>query len=187
MKQWVPEHISRIRPYVPGKPEEEIESRGGGPSLKLASNENPLGPSPKAVAAAREALSQAHRYPDGAGCRLRMALSRRHDLPENQIILGNGSTDLVELLAKAFLGPDGWAVMATPSFIMYRIAVMAVNGHAREIPLRAMRHDLPAMASACDERTVLVYIANPNNPTGTYVTRDELQDYFQRIPRTLTR
>jgi histidinol-phosphate aminotransferase len=183
MRPRLPENIARIAPYVPGRPEEEIGPLPGGERpVKLASNENPLGPSPRAVEAAREALRGSHRYPDGSGNRLRAALSARYSLPPGQIILGNGSTDLVELLARTFLGPDGNAVMAGQSFVMYRIAVLAVNGNAREVPLRDLRHDLPAMADACDGRTVLVFIANPNNPTGTFVTTAEWEELLDRLP-----
>ena len=178
-----PDHISRITPYQPGKTEDDVPTAGGSEKpLKLASNENPLGPSPRAVAAARQTLDQCHRYPDGSGRLLREALSRRLRLPGQQILLGNGSTELVELLARTFLGRDGWAVMARQSFPMYRLAVMAVNGHCREVPLRNSRHDLIAMAQAADKDTLLLYIANPNNPTGTYVTAGELEEYFRQVP-----
>jgi histidinol-phosphate aminotransferase len=181
--QDLPDHIFRIAPYIPGRPAEDLEGSPGAASpLKLASNENPLGPSPRALESARAALEQSHRYPDGTGRHLRAALSLKFQVPPEQIILGNGSTELVELLARTFLGREGWAVMAEQTFIMYRIAVMAVNGNAREIPLRGMRHDLEAMAAACDQRTVLAYVANPDNPTGTYLTRGELEAYFRRIP-----
>jgi histidinol-phosphate aminotransferase len=184
MSQGLPDNIARIRPYVPGRNEEDVEAGpGAAPPLKLASNENPLGPSPLALEAARSALAQCHRYPDGSGRRLRAALAEKFRLPEEQIILGNGSTELVELLARTFLGREGWAVMAQHTFVMYRIAVQSVNGNAREVPLRAMRHDLEAMsAAACAPATVLVYIANPDNPTGTYVTSAEMERYFSTIP-----
>jgi len=175
--------VSGTAPYLPGSPLEELDGTpGDDPFVRLASNENPLGPSPRAVEAARAALGQVHRYPDAAGRRLRSALSRKFQVTPDQILLGNGSTELVELLARAFLGRDGWAVMAEQTFVMYRIAVQAVNGQAREIPLRGSRYDLDAMAAACDDRTVLVYLANPDNPTGTYVTREELERYFSRVP-----
>jgi histidinol-phosphate aminotransferase len=181
--QRLPDHISRITPYVPGRPEEDLDpDPGGQPPVKIASNENTLGPSPRALEAASAALEQSHRYPDGGGRNLREALARQFQLPAEQIILGNGSTELVELLARTFLGREGWAVMAEQTFIMYRIAVLAVNGNAREVPLRRMRHDMDAMAAACDERTVLVYVANPDNPTGTYVTCSEMEDFFRKIP-----
>lgn len=179
----VPGHISRIEPYVPGKPIEEVERELGlKGTVKLASNENPLGPSPLAVRAAREALEGSHRYPDGSGFYLRERLSRIHRLPADQILLGNGSTELVEILARTFLGRDGNAVMADQAFIMYRIAVLAVNGNERVVPLRGMRHDLPAMAARVDASTRLVFIANPNNPTGTYVTHAEMEEFLERVP-----
>ena len=173
----------RFTPYVPGTAEEEVSAREGGEKpLKLASNENPLGPSPKALEAARRALEQSHRYPEGSGRLLREALSRRWRFPAEQIVLGNGSTEIVEMLARVYVGKGGWAVTATPSFIMYRIAVLAANGFVREVPLKKDRFDLQAMAEACDASTSLVYIANPNNPTGTYATQSELQDYFRTVP-----
>lgn len=179
----VPPNINRIEPYTPGKPIEEVERELGlKDTVKLASNENPLGPSPRALEAARAALPGANRYPDGSGFYLRERLSRIHDLPIEQIMLGNGSTDLVEILARTFLGPDDFAVMADQTFIMYRIAVMAVNGNARVVPLAGMRHDLAAMADAVDDATRLVFIANPNNPTGTCVTQDELTAFLLRMP-----
>ncbi|MCI0410674.1 MAG: histidinol-phosphate transaminase, partial [Acidobacteria bacterium] len=150
--------------------------------LKLASNENPLGPSPRALEAAHRALQQSHRYPEGSGRLLRQALSRKWKFPAEQILLGNGSTEIVEMLARAFVGKGAGAVTATPSFIMYRIAVLSANGSCREVPLKNQRFDLPAMAGACDESTSLVYVANPNNPTGTYATKAELEDYFGRVP-----
>ena len=188
MRGKVPDHIARIKQYIPGTPEEDVPAAAGQDKpLKLASNENPLGPSPRALEAAWTALKRCHRYPDGSGRLLREALSTHWGLSMEQIVLGNGSTELVEILARTFLGKDDWAVMAQQSFIMYRIAVMAVHGHFREIPLREMRHDLVAMASACDERTALLYIANPNNPTGTYVSNTALDEYFRQVlPSVLT-
>lgn len=183
MSPRLPDHIARIAPYVPGTSQEDLpDAPGAPPPVRIASNENPLGPSPRAMEAARKALPHSHRYPDGSGRLLRQALSSRLHVPVKQVVLGNGSTELVELLARTFLGPDGWGVMAEQAFVMYKIAVMAVNGHAREVPLRDMRHDLEALAAACDERTVLVYIANPNNPTGTYASTAELRRYFERVP-----
>ena len=99
-----------------------------------------------------------------------------------QVVLGNGSTELLEVAAKAFLSSERGAVVAEPAFIMYRIAVAAMGAPLVSVPLREDRHDLPAMAAACDERTALVYIGNPNNPTGTYVTRSQMDEYFRRLP-----
>ena len=179
----IPDHIARIEPYLPGKPVEEVERELGLPdTVKLASNENPLGASPLAMEAARETLQSIHRYPDGSGYYLREKLARIHGVPMDQVILGNGSTDLVEILARTFLGRDGNAVIADQAFIMYRLAVMAVNGNARMVPLREMRHDLPAMARAVDHRTRLIFVANPNNPTGTYVGSEEVGRFLEAVP-----
>jgi histidinol-phosphate aminotransferase len=179
----IPDHLGRIGAYVPGKPIEEVERELGiREAIKLASNENPLGPSPKAVAAIAAAAGRVHRYPDGQGHALRQALAARLGAAPEQIVLGNGSTELVEILAKAFLAGGRGAVVAEQAFIMYQIAVRAMGGRPTLVPLRDHRHDLRAMAAACDARTALVYIGNPNNPTGTYVTRAELEDYFVRLP-----
>ncbi len=179
----IPRHLRSFTAYVPGKPIEEVERQLGiRDAVKLASNENPLGPSPKAAEAIRQVAGRVHRYPDGNGYALRQALAARLAVPAAQIVLGNGSTELVELLAKAFLADGDGAVVADQAFIMYRIAVAAMAAPLTLVPLRDDRHDLRAMAEACDGRTSLVYVANPNNPTGTYVTRLEMEDYFRRVP-----
>jgi histidinol-phosphate aminotransferase len=179
----VPDHILKISPYVPGKPIEEAERQLGiREVVKLASNENPLGPSPRALKAIRETAGRAHRYPDSQGHDLRLALSERLRFPVEQIVLGNGSTEVVELLAKAFLSRERGAVIADQSFIMYSIAVRAMGAPLRLVPLKNYRHDLEAMAAACDDATALVYIGNPNNPTGTHVSRADFDAYFRRVP-----
>jgi histidinol-phosphate aminotransferase len=183
MSPRVPDHVLRIAPYVPGKPIDEARRATGRRDIvKLASNENPLGPSALARQAIREAASHAHRYPDGSGTALRQAIAARHKVSGSQVVLGNGSTELVEILAKTFLGGRRTAVVADPAFIMYRIAVHAMNAPLVSVPLRDERHDLEAMAAACDARTALVYIGNPNNPTGTYVGREAFRGYFDRLP-----
>jgi len=179
----IPRHILAIAPYVPGKPIEETERQLGlRQVVKLASNENPLGPSPRALEALRVASVRVNRYPDGGAVVLRQTLSERLDVPAAQIVPGNGSTELVELLAKLFLGPGRSAVVAHPAFIMYSIAARVMGAGLTLVPLRQERHDLGAMAEACDRTTALVYIGNPNNPTGTYVTRGELDAYLKSVP-----
>ena len=178
-----PSHVEQIEPYVPGKPIEELERELGlRNSIKLASNENPAGPSPRVIAAVRSAIPRLNRYPDGSGYYLRERIAAAHGVGMQQIVLGNGSTELVEVLARTFLGNDGWAVMADQSFIMYRIATMAVNGRARIVPLDGMTHDLNAMARATTADVRLVYIANPNNPTGTYVSDAALESFLRAVP-----
>ena len=179
----LPGYIAALRPYEPGKPIEEVERELGlTDTIKLASNENPLGPSPLAIDAIRDALAGIHRYPDGGGHYLREALARASGVSLHQIMLGNGSTELVELFARTFLGADGVGLMADQAFIMYRIAVTAVNGHAVTVPLRDMRHDLPAMAHRITPDVRIVYIANPNNPTGTYVNAREMDAFLEAVP-----
>ncbi|HUD72170.1 MAG TPA: histidinol-phosphate transaminase [Dongiaceae bacterium] len=183
MKSRIPDHVLRIVPYVPGKPiEAAVQESGLDDVVKLASNENPLGPSPRALEAARDAAVRVNRYPDGSGYALRQALAARHRVGASQVVLGNGSTELVEIVAKTFLGAGRTAVVADRAFIMYRISVLAMNAPLVSVPLHDERHDLEAMARACDARTVLVYVGNPNNPTGTYVGRETFERYFDQVP-----
>jgi histidinol-phosphate aminotransferase len=173
----VPEYIRKLAVYVPGKPIEEVQRElGVGDIVKLASNENPLGTSPRALAAIRAALPELHRYPDGSGYRLRRALAARHGVELDQIILGNGSCEIIEMLARAYIADGDEAVISQQSFVMYELAVNQVNGRPVAMPTAAgRRHDLDAMAAAVTSRTKLVYVANPCNPTGTYSTRAELE------------
>lgn len=185
----VPDYIRRLAVYVPGKPIEEVQRELGVRDIvKLASNENPLGTSPKALEAIRQALGELNRYPDGSGYKLRKALAQRLAVDMDQIILGNGSCELIEMLARAYLADGDEAVISQQSFVMYELAVNQVNGRAIAVPTApGRRHDVVAMAKAVGERTKLVYIANPCNPTGTYVTRRELDEYFEIVgDRVLT-
>ncbi len=184
-----PDYIKKLAVYVPGKPIEEVQRELGVRDIvKLASNENPLGTSPKALEAIRQALPELNRYPDGSGYKLRRALGQRLAVDMEQIILGNGSCELIEMLARAYLADGDEAVISQQSFVMYELAVNQVNGRAIAVPTAAgRRHDVVAMAKAVGERTKLVYIANPCNPTGTYVTREELDAYFAIVgDRVLT-
>lgn len=178
-----PEYIKRLAVYVPGKPIEEVQRElGVGEIVKLASNENPLGTSPKALAAIREALPALNRYPDGGGYALRRAIAARHNVDLDQVILGNGSCELIEMIARAYLADGDEAVISQQSFVMYELAVNQVNGRPVAIPTTPGRgHDLAAMAAAITSHTKLVYIANPCNPTGTYVTREELDRFFETV------
>jgi histidinol-phosphate aminotransferase len=162
--------------YVPGKPIEEVERElGVSDIVKLASNENPLGTSPKALAAIREVLPELNRYPDGSGFKLRRALAARHGISIEEIILGNGSSEILEMLARAFIADGDEAVISQQSFVMYELVVNQVNGRPVAMPTAAgRRHVLDAIAAAVTSHTKLVYIANPCNPTGTYSTRAEV-------------
>jgi histidinol-phosphate aminotransferase len=183
MRSLIPAHIARLKPYQPGKPLEEVERELGiTEAVKLASNENPLGPSPMALAAAREALVQVHRYPDGSAYYLRHALARRLAVEPEQVVVGNGSNDLLVLLAQALLVPGDEAVVGEPAFVVYRLAVEAMGARAVAVPLKDFTHDLRAMAQAVTERTKLLFVANPNNPTGTMVSAREVEELFASLP-----
>lgn len=178
--------IGSLQPYVPGKPVEELERELGiTGSIKLASNENPLGPSPRALAAARERLGELSRYPDGGGFALRQALAAHHGVGPAMVTLGNGSNDVLDLVARTFLGPGREAVFSEHAFAVYPICTQAVGAEARIAPARSYGHDLAAMGDLIGERTRVVFIANPNNPTGTWLPRAELRAFLQGLPSHL--
>ncbi len=184
----VSENIKNIIPYVPGKPIEELERELGiSGSIKLASNENPLGPSPKAVAAIKKAVERLNRYPDGSGFYLSQALAQKYEVDPSQIILGNGSNELIELLVRTFIQPGDETVgdeimSAEPSFVVYKMITQAAGGTNVIVPCKDMRHDLEAMAVLMTTKTRIVFIANPNNPTGTMNTRAEMDRFMERVP-----
>jgi histidinol-phosphate aminotransferase len=178
----VPDFIRRIAPYVPGRPIEEVERELKMDAIKLASNENPLGPSPLAVEAAKKALAGANRYPDGGGQYLREALSKRHQIPPDNIILGNGSTDLIDLSARLVLRAGGCGVTSYGSFPLYGIAIHATGARYVEIPMREYAFDLEGMARDLPAETKIVFLANPNNPTGTMFTADDFEEFLERAP-----
>lgn len=175
-------HIERLSAYVPGKPLEELEREFGiRDAIKLASNENPLGPSPKALAAAQQALAQGHRYPDNY--RLRAALAAFHGVTLPEITLGNGSNELIDLVARTFGDPGAHAVYPDPSFVCYRSSSVATNMVVSEVPLRDHVHyDVDAMIAALRPETRLFFLANPNNPTGAYVGRADLERILRALP-----
>jgi histidinol-phosphate aminotransferase len=177
-------HLRALEPYQPGKPIEELERELGiSGSVKLASNENPLGPSPRALAALRAALDGIHRYPDGACFELRAALAARLALEPRQLVFGCGSDELLELVAKAFLGPGDEAVFAWPSFAMYPIVVRGMGATPVRVALDAgLVHDLPALAAAVTPRTRVVLVCNPNNPTGTSVGAEAFDRFAAALP-----
>ncbi|MEB2313724.1 MAG: histidinol-phosphate transaminase [Sorangiineae bacterium] len=175
--------IESLRPYEAGKPIEELARElGVTDAVKLASNENPLGPSPRAVEAARAALTEANRYPDAATYRLREKLAAHHRVGMNEVLPGNGSNELIELVIRTFTTTADHLVFAEPSFVVYRLAAVAHGTPFTAVPLRNETHDLDAMAEAVTERTKLLIVANPNNPTGTYVGRASLERLFRRLP-----
>src|SRR5437762_12397143 len=177
------EHILGIAPYEPGKPVEELERELGIPdAIKLASNENPLAPSDRVQQAISAALSQLNRYPDGSGFYLRQAIAKKHGFTPDQIMLGNGSNELIELVVRAFLRPGDEAVIPHPSFVVYPMIVQAVGGIRVVVTLKDHRLDLEHMARAITPMTRIVFIANPNNPTATIVTTEEVAAFMGRVP-----
>ncbi|NKB81663.1 MAG: histidinol-phosphate transaminase [Nitrospirales bacterium] len=175
--------IEQLVPYSPGKPIDELERELGiQGAIKLASNENPLGPSPKAIAALNKAALTLNRYPDGGAHHLTKALAARWHVLSEQVVVGNGSDEIISLLVKAFLSPGDEVVMADHTFVMYKLSVLGGHGVPREVPLKHWRHDLAAMADAITDRTRLLFVCNPNNPTGTMVTASEVDDFLAHIP-----
>lgn len=184
--------VRHLTPYQPGKPISELARELGLTHIiKLASNENPLGPSPKALEAARRGLDEVHLYPDGNGFELKTALAAKHGVGFEQITLGNGSNDVLDLAARAFLSSEHAAVFSEHAFAVYPIVTQAVGAQARVAPAhdgqRGPRygHDLDAMADLIDDRVRVVFIANPNNPTGTYLRKDELWHFLKAVPESV--
>jgi histidinol-phosphate aminotransferase len=183
--------VRNLSPYVPGKPLSELEREYGiTDSIKLASNENPLGPGPKAKAAIAQSVQSLGLYPDGSGFELREALAKKHHCRLEQITLGNGSNDLLVLLAEAFLNEQVNAVYSQYCFAIYPIVVQATGATARIAPAypeshsMALGHDLDAMLNCVDAATRLVFIANPNNPTGSWVEAGALRCFIAALPAT---
>lgn len=180
-----PSHVKAIAPYRPGKPIEEVAREYGlDPAriVKLASNENPLGMPESARAAIQRALDELSRYPDGNGFELKAAISRRYGVPAEWISLGNGSNDGLELVARAVCAPGQSIVYAEHSFAVYALATQALGARGIVVPAVRFGHDLEAMAAAVTDDTRVVFIANPNNPTGTFVEAAKLQAFLQRVP-----
>jgi histidinol-phosphate aminotransferase len=175
--------VQDIVPYEPGKPVEEVQRELGLERVvKLASNEGPFGPLPEALDALAEAAPDLNRYPDGGGFRLRAALAERHGVRVEEIALGAGADAVVDCVSQVSLHPGDEIVCGWPSFPSYVIGARKLGAEPKLIPLREGRYDLDAMLDAVTERTKLVYVCHPNNPTGTMNTRAELDDYFERVP-----
>ena len=179
--------IRSLQPYVPGKPVEELERELGiTGAIKLASNENPLGPSPLAIAAMQTAIHQVNRYPDGGSYYLREAVAEKWAFPFEQVALGSGSNDLIDVLCRIHLGPGDEAIMSNPAFVMFAVAVNVSGGKLVRVPGKALFHDPDAMLAAITDRTRLIYFSNPDNPTGTIVKKRAMDDYFRRVPPHIT-
>ncbi|WP_437881278.1 histidinol-phosphate transaminase [Pseudomonas sp. LRF_L74] len=177
--------VQKLSPYVPGKPVDELARELGlDPAgiVKLASNENPLGPSPKALQAIRDELAELTRYPDGNGFNLKQKLAERCGVEIAQVTLGNGSNDILDLVARAWLAPGVNAVFSEHAFAVYPIATQAVGAKGKVVPAKDYGHDLDAMLAAIDADTRVVFIANPNNPTGTWFDAEALERFLAAVP-----
>ncbi|OAG28421.1 histidinol-phosphate transaminase [Thermodesulfatator autotrophicus] len=177
-------YLKDFKPYPPGKPIEELrrELGIGGPIVKLASNENPFGPSPEAIEAIKTAAKDVHRYPDPSGYELKRVLASKLGVSPEEIVLGNGSNEVIDLLVKALLSPGETALMSEPSFLMYEKFVQAAGGNIKKIPLKNLRHDLSSLASAIDKKTRLIFLDNPHNPTGSIIKHQEFEAWLKDLP-----
>ena len=179
-------NIKDITPYPPGKPLEELEREYGlTGSIKLASNENPWGPSPKAIEAIALSLSGLHRYPDGSSYYLTEALAGWLGVDPEEIVLGNGSNEVIEFLVKAFVQQGDEVITSHPSFLMYQKFVQVRGGANTVVPLRDMKHDLSAITAAVTEKTRLIFMDNPNNPCGTLISRDSFHRFLSGLPEDI--
>jgi histidinol-phosphate aminotransferase len=180
-----PSYIRAISPYVAGKPISDLAREMGldeARIIKLASNENPLGPSPLAMAAMAEAAGQLARYPDSNGFDLKAVLAKRFNVDPAQVVLGNGSNDVLELVALAFLSPGTKSVYSRHAFVVYSLTTQARGAKGVEVPARDFGHDLAAMRAAIDADTRAVFVANPNNPTGTFLGPEAVKAFIESVP-----
>ena len=183
MLKYVSDNIKNLVPYSPGKPIEELErDLGIRGSIKLASNENPLGPSKKAIEAVDRHLNRINRYPDGGGYYLKDAISKKWGVSHDAVILGNGSNEIIELLVRTFMSPGDHAVTSDNSFSVYHLIVRAANGNITMVPMQDGHYDLKKIRESITSRTRMVFIANPNNPTGTIVTTADVRDFMNSVP-----
>ncbi len=186
LKKIIPANIAAITPYSPGKPQQELEREQGiSGSIKLASNENPWGPSPKAVRAIRSELLNLHRYPDGSCFYLITALAEKLGVDPAEVVLGNGSNEIIDFLVKAFVREGDEVISSHPSFLMYQKFVQVRGGINYVAPLRDMHHDLTLIRNLISDKTRIVFLDNPNNPTGSIIPPVELYQFLSDIPETV--
>ena len=178
--------VQGLQPYQPGKPIEELEREYGiTNAIKLASNENPLGPSPLVLEAVQASLKYLTRYPDGNGFELKQALAQKHDVDMDQITLGNGSNDVLELIARAFVTPTHSVIFSQHAFAVYPLVTQAIGAQALVTPADHWGHDLTAMRATIRNDTRLIFIANPNNPTGTWINETNLKTFLDTVPENI--
>ena len=183
--EMVPERVRALASYVPGKPIQQAEAEFGVKMIKLGSNENPFGPSPLAVRAMEAASKSVHLYPDTEATALRERLAAHHGIPPNQLIVTAGSTNLLDILARTLLLPGLNAVTSERSFIVYPIVTRSAGAELRQVPTRNDGFDLDAISDAIDSDTRLIFIANPNNPTGTMIPAHEMDRFLDRLPENV--
>ena len=182
LEELIPDYIQGLPAYVPGKPVEEVEQDLKMHAVKLASNENPLGPSPKAMAAARQALGEANWYPDGGSKRLREVLAARYGVRAEEVFVGLGSSEIIDLASRVLLRPGLTGITSAGTFALYPIAIRASGGNLVQTRMRNYTFDLEAMAAAVTPETRIIYIANPNNPTGTAFGAEEFGVFLKKVP-----
>ena len=183
MKLKIPDYLSAIKAYVPGKPIEEVQREYGvDNSIKLASNENPLGPSPMAVAAIRQALANLHRYPDAAGYALTQAIARKYDIDPHSLVLGNGSDDIIALLTAVLLQPGDEVILPQPSFLFYEISIRRSGALPVWVPLKSFRTDLDGMIEKINPKTRMIFLNVPHNPTGAIISKSDFEEFIASIP-----
>src|SRR2546427_8556320 len=178
----IPDYLRGLPVYLPGKPIEEVERELNIHAVKLASNENPLGPSPKAIAAARAALGESHRYPDGGTHRLRQTLAARHGVTPEEIFVGLGSSEIIDLAARVLLRAGLQGLTSEGTYAPFSIVIRASGAELVRVPQRNFAFDLQAMAKAITPKTGVIYLANPNNPTGTAFTGNEFREFLEAVP-----
>jgi len=179
----IKEELMDVQPYKPGKPVDEVKRELGlKEAVKLASNENPFGPSRLALSALRKNLNEVNRYPDGGCYYLRKKLAKRHSISDDRLIFGNGSDELIVLAIKALLNKGDTVIIAEPTFLIYRLASKIAGMKTKFIPLKNLKYDLASMTAAIDDSTKMIFIANPDNPTGTYVNDEEVKAFIEMVP-----
>ena len=186
LKKIVNKGINDLSPYEPGKPIEDLERELGiKNAVKLASNENPVGPSPRVLQSIENILKNTHRYPDGNATKLKEVIGRKFSVKPNQVTIGNGSNDIIEFIARSFLGTDDSAIYSEHAFAVYPLVVKAVGAEGIEVPAKNFSHDLDAMLDSIKSNTKIIFIANPNNPTGSFIGRAEILKFLDQVPEDI--
>ena len=186
LKKIVNKGINDLSPYEPGKPIEDLERELGiKNAVKLASNENPVGPSPRVLQSIENILKNTHRYPDGNATKLKEVIGRKFSVKPNQVTIGNGSNDIIEFIARSFLGTDDSAIYSEHAFAVYPLVVKAVGAEGIEVPAKNFSHDLDAMLDSIKSNTKIIFIANPNNPTGSFIGRSEILKFLDKVPENI--